>query len=264
MKAMEESDLLNCSICTDTFSEVDDKMPRTLDCGHSLCHGCLQKIYRRERERQLPCPFCKALTAVPAAGLGSLRANFTTINLLRVVKDSSATDVVVSAESNSQQKTMKTACVREGNDDNGVLCALCGLVKSAFQKASLRCINCSISICTACSDLHLSTFRHHEVITSEKYRLLQAYRCFKHPEDEIKLYCDECDVVICPTGLALNHSGHPISSLADAATKERQKLKKWKTVLERHIESLLLELESASKDLHKYQYDVTSGHHKVC
>ncbi|NXL78888.1 TRI59 protein, partial [Leptocoma aspasia] len=71
MEQLEEE--LTCPICCDTFSE-----PRVLPCSHTFCLPCLQGVLQPPGAagRCLSCPSCRAVLAVPAAGLQALPINF--------------------------------------------------------------------------------------------------------------------------------------------------------------------------------------------
>ncbi|XP_068056296.1 tripartite motif-containing protein 59 [Anomalospiza imberbis] len=67
MEQLEEE--LTCPICCDTFVE-----PRVLPCSHTFCGPCLRGL--PQPGPGLRCPSCRALVAVPAAGLEALPINF--------------------------------------------------------------------------------------------------------------------------------------------------------------------------------------------
>ncbi|XP_023932415.1 uncharacterized protein LOC112042305 [Lingula anatina] len=49
--------------------------------------------------------------------------------------------------------------------------------------------------------------------------------CEKHPNNELKFYCDDDDIVICGECIATGHGGHRISSVDKAAKSNRDKIK---------------------------------------
>ncbi|XP_053842335.1 tripartite motif-containing protein 59 [Vidua macroura] len=67
MEQLEEE--LTCPICYDTFVE-----PRVLPCSHTFCGPCLRDLL--QPGPGFSCPSCRALVAVPAAGLEALPINF--------------------------------------------------------------------------------------------------------------------------------------------------------------------------------------------
>nr|XP_048273588.1 RING finger protein 223 [Myodes glareolus] len=70
---------LECSIC---FSGYDNifKTPKELSCTHVFCLECLARLAAaqpagRPGREAVPCPFCRQLTTVPAAGAPALRTS---------------------------------------------------------------------------------------------------------------------------------------------------------------------------------------------
>ena len=67
-------DLFQCAICFEPFTN-----PKMLQCGHTFCEECLQRLYDTNQQtrlaqlRKLSCPTCRKVTSVPADGIRGLR-----------------------------------------------------------------------------------------------------------------------------------------------------------------------------------------------
>ena len=65
-----------CPICYSLFNESKTKTPRLLQCGHTVCHACLQNIIK---ESVIECPICRDLTPVMYNKVENLKQNFALI-----------------------------------------------------------------------------------------------------------------------------------------------------------------------------------------
>lgn len=65
----EALDELICPLCMGTFEQ-----PRSLNCLHSYCEGCLVGLQRAtgSKSQVLACPECRAATQLTAAGVKGL------------------------------------------------------------------------------------------------------------------------------------------------------------------------------------------------
>ena len=56
--------------------ESGKHVPRILHCGHAACHDCyarmLRPIVAKKGAKELPCPECRAVTAVPRGQASNL------------------------------------------------------------------------------------------------------------------------------------------------------------------------------------------------
>lgn len=69
-------DLVNCSICFDTFKDA-----KVLPCLHSFCQTCITRhyeVYKLKNGNRLSCPSCREMLPVPKAGVAGLRNDQTT------------------------------------------------------------------------------------------------------------------------------------------------------------------------------------------
>ncbi|XP_078615370.1 E3 ubiquitin-protein ligase TRIM32-like [Branchiostoma floridae x Branchiostoma japonicum] len=82
----EEVDLLTCPICLEAF-DSDQRKPRSLQCLHTFCHGCLQDF--SANKQTLECPTCRHETAVPSQGVKGLPHNFWISNIVQASKPAS-------------------------------------------------------------------------------------------------------------------------------------------------------------------------------
>lgn len=55
-------DHLCCKICYEPYSEIGEREPKVLKCGHSVCFQCLNHIHKKTNG--ILCPFCKYFSQV--------------------------------------------------------------------------------------------------------------------------------------------------------------------------------------------------------
>lgn len=60
---------MECNVCRDSYRKL-----KQLQCRHSFCPSCLEKI---ERHGRIKCPYCRQETALSAFGIGDLISQFT-------------------------------------------------------------------------------------------------------------------------------------------------------------------------------------------
>lgn len=80
---------MECRVCDDKFALQGDKVPRLLNCGHTICHSCL--LHLNQQDNTIQCPFDRQSTAVGTSGVGSLKKNFALIELFERIQNSHQT-----------------------------------------------------------------------------------------------------------------------------------------------------------------------------
>lgn len=75
---------MDCSLCCETFTEEGPHVPRTLDCGHTFCTLCIQKLDTHATLRQGPrCPDCRTGIRFNRRNPTSLPKNYKLLELIR-------------------------------------------------------------------------------------------------------------------------------------------------------------------------------------
>ncbi len=86
--APQVSEALLCAICLHLL----DEQFKVLDCGHSYCLKCLEKLLEsksRRRRDTISCPKCKQVTKLPPQGLVALKTNYDLKAVRGVIAESS-------------------------------------------------------------------------------------------------------------------------------------------------------------------------------
>ncbi|CAG0896978.1 unnamed protein product [Cyprideis torosa] len=220
-----------CAVCEDGFGQTGEKIPRLLHCGHTLCHGCLQKLTANDpsliycpfdrqvtpvgKTKQLTCGLHSAFIRVKTAkamirtrtgpaGVWELKKNFALLELLDRLRVSVARSgtrdqhrwgsKVGSPPPPTDVDQEKTPCGLEKEKEAMVPCD-----EDEGHIAVLYCVVCSSHLCLLCSDRTHDTrtlARHRRVPLSLKPR--EKVRCEWHPQHVAEFVCLESECQISP------------------------------------------------------------------
>ena len=203
-KALQKlDDQLTCAICLHTYNN-----PRVLPCLHVFCEDCLGRLVLRDAANlTATCPNCRRETQLPQGGMADLAAAFY-VNHLFEVRDT----------------------LKKVTDPNKTQCEKCG-----ESEAKGYCRNCGEFICQTCITIHgkWKEFVEHEVVTlgqveADVGQLVPpkkvAMKCSKHPAEELKIYCETCDELICRDCTIKTHRDHQFDLVGDCFTKHRDSI----------------------------------------
>ncbi|XP_038074927.1 E3 ubiquitin-protein ligase TRIM71-like [Patiria miniata] len=172
-----------------------------LDCSHSFCLKCLQelRLTQNKDDKSIVCPLCRKETALTEAGVDMLPGGSKYVN--------------------QQEQT-------EGQGLK-VMCQACDEENEAIS----RCIDCKHYLCQECLKAHnrLASLRAHKIVdltelpvdsqeVTEDTELKKVPKCFKHPDQDLCLYCNTCDVLICNECTNIDHK----ESMHSYEEKEKQ------------------------------------------
>ncbi|XP_038054682.1 E3 ubiquitin-protein ligase TRIM56-like [Patiria miniata] len=203
-------DHLECSICTNRF-----RQPKLLDCLHSFCLQCLHELRQSQDPSgtKLTCPLCRHETMLKGSGVADLPNNCAFSALVEEVT--------------MQEKLL------EGQGSE-IKCQNC---KEENQAIS-RCMDCDHFLCQECQKAHermtvinshkiytLAQLRSGEIVYKSKLRE-EIPKCGKHPDQNLNVYCNTCEQVICLMCTVLDHEKpkHSCIGLPEAFEKCKKKV----------------------------------------
>ncbi|XP_073702090.1 E3 ubiquitin-protein ligase TRIM45 [Garra rufa] len=189
-----------CGVCSRMYRD-----PKILPCLHTFCADCIRQlepfsVRRVNGERRSPeddthgrssgstilCPECDSEVDLPPSGVDGLTT------------DHLALDEVFA-------ETLLVDC--------RVLCDLC-----SDSDAGKRCEVCCVNLCDFCSQAHRRQKRtsSHSVQSLQELksqgRLTRPVLCSLHPGQELRLFCEPCDLTVCLECAATFHRDHHCSS----------------------------------------------------
>ena len=192
---------MKCAICLDLLKE-----PKILQCLHTFCKLCLQSTVENG---QIICPLCRKPTAVSDTGVETLPSNFLYSRLMEIV------------EVNNSNCTQEILLNCENCDEK--------------SKSKYFCFDCQNFMCESCRNVHnmLKAIREsHRMQKIESFNekdlndfLDRSVYCYLHTREDLKFFCETCDISICRDCAIWNHRTHHYKNIKDAALKEKEEIK---------------------------------------
>ena len=193
---------VQCPICLETY-----RNPKALACLHAYCRECIQQLLlKQQRHQEVECPQCRSVVAVTGNDPSSLPTLFFINGLIEVC------DILKKVESN------EIACQNCSEAKSTSFCHTCGF------------------ICASCTNDHKKKKAygtHPETVSISEMRegaMIQlpikkppASTFLEHEGELLKLYCFECEQLICRDCTLVDHTGHKykfVKSVADAYKEE--------------------------------------------
>lgn len=196
MSSSIEKDFLTCSICLEVYKD-----PKTLPCLHSFCTECINSFTQvNDCKAGHPCPECRETFHLPEEGVNQMKTNFCLKNLVEFVSSTTITSKK---------------------------CTFCSLKGENFE-ATAKCLTCEDFLCPQCADhRHKSTTLtfHHQVVPlaelsagkyNDEIRARQQIPCVKHEGEDLRFFCETCDVPVCRDCIVLGHQNHSCLAPSDA------------------------------------------------
>ncbi|XP_038069634.1 E3 ubiquitin-protein ligase TRIM56-like [Patiria miniata] len=196
---------LTCPLCTNQFKE-----PKILDCLHSFCLECLQKLSLNQEDSTtaIKCPTCGRKTST--TGIEDLCAN---LSLCVLVEEAQIQEQL-------QGQGSEIKC-QSCDEDNPATC---------------RCMDCGHFLCRECQTAHqrMTVMKSHKIYTLAQFKSGEVVykselrdrtpKCKVHTEQDLNLYCNTCERLVCQACSALEHGsqGHALTSPAEAVKKCKQ------------------------------------------
>ena len=196
---------LVCKLCDKTYQHKDG--PLLMSCLHSFCKPCLVKHGKKEEcvDNKISCPTCNVRSLLPNNDISQLPIN---LRLSRLVKI-----------------TMYEKQAEEGH----IKCQKCkGAPKDA---TTFSCNRCKF-LCDDCKSDYEHYFDDEELefidlATYEKgeFRIHSPPpKCPQHKKQELVIYCNDCNTLICSLCSQTKHQEHTKSSIDETVDKEKTDL----------------------------------------
>ena len=186
-----------CELCSETY-----RQPKLLPCFHTFCLSCLDTYVKEtgKDDGAFECPLCKTKIDIPEDGVNDLQSNIYLPG--------------------SEKYFMYGNEVRH-------CCDLCGPNVTATN----HCTICEENYCERCSEMHLKqrATRTHALMplsdstSGPKIPLKKRHFCRKHPNDELRVVCKDCnDELLCIICKLTDHEKHKSREIEDEAKTAKE------------------------------------------
>ncbi|XP_045199098.2 uncharacterized protein LOC123553457 [Mercenaria mercenaria] len=213
---------LDCSICLSAF-----KVPKLLPCYHTFCLQCLEEyVLRNGREGKFECPLCRVSTVTPMGGVKAFQSNF---------------------------------YIKPGDmSSNEIDCDICG----SGHDVTHYCTDCEEHFCERCATAHMKmkVSREHKLLqldnciegTDVNIRKIQKKSyCRSHTRDEIKMFCKDCNSLLCVVCKLTEHENHNTLGIAEKVHERRAILSTKLAETKSIVDKLKTDILTADKFLTK-------------
>jgi len=184
---------MQCSLCNNTL--VD---PKLVDCFHVFCKLCIKKNCTEADQKYyiFKCPRCDSQT------------------LLQELND--VEDLQISPVHTRILKGLEFL-------ENQKICS----VSSSHPEALWQCLDCDRSLCEECLRYHSEFIKNHQVVSLSTLEMEDIDKmlkrepfCKAHDSQNMKFFCEECDMLICQQCMEEHHN-HKTLAMQDIIAIER-------------------------------------------
>jgi len=236
LEQLEEE--ITCPVCHEHFHD-----PKILPCLHYYCKECIRKLALQAGPNNLfACPECRRGTLLPQNDPDQLPTAFF-VNRMKELR----------TKMDKAQGKVETVCE---------VCS--GAKVEAF------CRQCAEFICCDCVRSHkkMKMFATHKVVTLQELKeggpkeialkTAPSSKCKDHDEP-LKVFCFECNHLICRDCVISNHAGHKFEFVKTSAPQYRKTLKESLVPLAK----IQTNISAATREVEKVEREVSEQHKVV-
>ena len=231
-KGVEELEKeITCAVCHDHYNE-----PKVLPCFHYYCKECIDMlVLGTGPDMPFSCPECRVEATLPRGGVDKLKTAFF-VNRMK-------------------ELYFKLGHVR-GNVE--AKCEMC-----SRTKAEDFCRQCAMFICEECKRQHsiMKVFSGHKISSLDELKeggakeiVVQEppFQVCKEHEEPMKIYCFDCNCLVCRDGIVTDHFGHNHKFIKKAAPEMKKNLLQKLNLLK----ETKLSLSHVMKEVQSTQFEV--------
>ena len=240
----DSSTSLICGLCNETYQYKDG--PLMLPCLHSFCKPCLSKYIEEKKksvDNKMACPTCYNSVPLPE-DINSFPVNLHLLHLAR--------SRVIEKQ------------VEEGN----VKCQVCD------DKATSFCCHCCEFLCGKCKLCHLLYLgKEHKILelaSNKKEEFIVCFpspKCPQHTKQELDIFCNECQELICSDCAQRVHQNHKKGPLDETSEEGKDELQNLMSGVDEALGKLgkaLQQIQEMRKKVKVSAEKATAGIDKAC
>ena len=196
---------VTCAVCQEHYTD-----PKILPCLHYYCKQCILRLaLTTGKNKPFSCPECRKDTTLPEGGVEELKSAFS-INRLKSMYDKH-----------------KKALSKQAH---------CEICTNPQALAEAFCQQCDKFACKSCVHMHLvmkAAFDGHRIVSIDQLLKIKAEelvpknpahsKCQVHGE-LLKIYCFDCNKLICRDCTVKDHKDHDIEFNNVAADNKKKEL----------------------------------------
>ena len=238
-KGLEElEEEITCPVCQEHFRD-----PKILPCLHYYCKECVRQLaLRAGHNRPFACPECRRGIVLPQNDPNQLPTAFFV----------------------NRMKELRTK-MEKAQGKMEALCEMC-----SRGKAEAFCRQCTDFICNDCARMHgvMKVFAGHKVVTLQELKeggakaipLKEAppSMCKDHDE-QLKVYCFDCNHLICRDCVISDHAGHKFEFVKKSAPQYKKTLKESLAPLAK----IQTNISAATREVEEVEREVSEQHKAV-
>ena len=193
LEKLEEE--ITCPVCQEHFRD-----PKILPCLHYYCKECVRQLaLRAGTNRPFACPECRKETVLPQNDPDRLPTAFF-VNRMKEL------------HVNMEKAQGKSEAV----------CEMC-----SGAKAEAFCRQCTYFICRDCVRSHskMKVFAGHNVVTLQELKEGGAKVIPQDHDELLKIFCFECNHLICRDCIIRDHAGHVFEFVKKSAPQYKKTVK---------------------------------------
>lgn len=189
---------ISCCICMAVFIK-----PRMLPCLHTFCETCIAELAQTSTK----CPLCRTAFTLPDGGAGQLPRNFIVEELVESH----------TLRKRAQQKSVD--CTHQDCENESApsttFCSTCKMFMCEYHTANhARFKKFASHKIVSMADFASSLEEHSSELPAIRRR--SPLQCNEHGSEDLRLFCQTCEKVICRDCALLDHRAHKYDAVETA------------------------------------------------
>ena len=183
-------------------------------------HVSAQRSYKYTDYREFSCPICRKKTVIPTGGVRKLNDNFLISSLNELLLSKRPSKIPI--------------------------CDICKIVYQREREATSKCVECQKLMCRACVQTHqqMKITINHSIYELE---IEKDIMCKKHPNEQVRFYCEACEVCVCVPCTYTEHHDHELVDFKDGIAHHKDAIEENLKTCRKKISDIRTRLDLVKK-----------------